>query len=116
MVNKCTFLGKDTSINGVVITNEIVVEGYIKGEIKASDTVYIKEGAVIEGSILTKRIIYEDGAQHDGLIRLNNENNPLKKIDEPTRLEEQIKDEKEREEPVLTRKKADEESISERLG
>lgn len=73
MGTNCTFLDRDTSVNGVIVTDEIVVEGTIKGEVDASVKVYVKEGGTIEGSVRTKKILFEDGARHKGMLILGDE-------------------------------------------
>lgn len=120
MAANCTFLGKDTSVNGIITTHEIVVEGSIKGEVNARDKVHIKRGAVIEGPIKTKKILFEEGAKHFGMIRMNNSKFPADSTSpEPPKLEEQLKEEKKeekkKEKPVLTEKKAEESPPRERL-
>ncbi len=116
MAENYTFLGKDTSINGVVTTQEIVVEGSIKGEVNARDKVHIMNGAVIEGPIKTKKILFEQGAQHYGMISMDNSRTPADSASaEPPKLEEQLKEEKEEQKPVLTEKKTEERPSRERL-
>lgn len=116
MAANCTFLGKDTSINGIVTTHEIVVEGSVKGEINARDQVHVKNGAVIEGPIKTKKILFEEGAQHYGLIRLDKNQTAagLASV-EPPKLEEQLKEEKPEQKPVHIQKEAEKEQTRERL-
>lgn len=121
MAANCTFLGKDTSINGIITTHEIVVEGSVKGEVNARDKVHVKNGAVIEGPIKTKKILFEEGAKHFGMIRMNNSKfPPCSTSPEPPKLEEQLneellKEEKKEQKPVLSAKKAEVSPPRERL-
>lgn len=92
------------------------MEGSIKGEINAREKVYIKNGGVIEGPIRTKKILLEDGAQHFGLIRLN-EIESLLDMDssKPPKLEDQLEEKQHQQKRVSSPQKNGEKPNRERL-
>lgn len=71
MTDDCTFLDKDTSFRGEICTREIIVEGSVCGEVSASDTVMIRNGATVDGPIRTARILLEEGGEHLGKVNFD---------------------------------------------
>lgn len=81
-------------MKGDITTQEIVIEGSITGEIKASDRVYVKEGAIVKGPIRTKTFLLEDGARHNGILRLHSREDLLQtNLSKPVTLSEQLQKE-----------------------
>lgn len=70
MADNFIFIDRDTSFNGTITAEEVVVEGVVKGDITASEKVLVKHGAVINGNIVTGQLLFEEGGQHNGMIRL----------------------------------------------
>lgn len=71
MGKECTFFDKNTSFRGHIETSELVVEGTVTGEVRASRQVTILSGASVNGPIRTTRILMEEGGRHSGAIRLS---------------------------------------------
>lgn len=71
MGGECTFFDKNTSFRGQIETSELVVEGTVTGEVRATRQVTILSGASVNGPIRTTRILMEEGGRHSGTIRLS---------------------------------------------
>jgi cytoskeletal protein CcmA (bactofilin family) len=72
---RCTQLivGKDATINGDIVAEEVVVRGKVKGVIRAN-RVRLQETAYVEGEIFHRSLIaIEDGASFEGQIRRTSE-------------------------------------------
>lgn len=80
MADNFIFIDKNTSFNGTITADKVVVEGAVQGDINARDRILIKNGAVVKGTIQTQKLLFEEGGQHDGLIRLWNEPEVSKSI------------------------------------
>jgi cytoskeletal protein CcmA (bactofilin family) len=68
---KCTgkfVLGSTGKLIGDLIADESEIEGVIEGDVTISGLLTLKKTAIIKGSITTKRIVIEDGAQIGGNI------------------------------------------------
>lgn len=73
MADNFIFLDESTSFNGTITAEEVIVEGSVNGDINATDQILIKKGATVKGSLQTQKLLFEEGGQHKGLIRLWNE-------------------------------------------
>lgn len=80
MADSFIFLDKNTSFNGTITAEEVVVEGSVRGDINASNRILIKKGARVKGTLQTQKLLFEEGGQHNGLIRLWNEPEMSKSI------------------------------------
>lgn len=80
MADSFIFLDKNTSFNGTITAEEVVVEGSVRGDINASSRILIKKGARVKGTLQTQKLLFEEGGQHNGLIRLWNEPEMSKSI------------------------------------
>lgn len=112
MADNYIFIGENTSFNGTITAEKVVVEGAVKGDINASDRIFIKNGAVVKGTIQTQKLLFEEGGKHDGLLRLwdkpevsksitnvfSEQPNELKYDNEPDRNQTSVKEKPE--EPV----------------
>ena len=66
-------VGKDASINGDVVAEEVVVRGKVKGVIRAN-RVKLQETACVESDVFfLKALAIEDGASFEGQIRREKE-------------------------------------------
>jgi cytoskeletal protein CcmA (bactofilin family) len=63
-------LDKNTSFNGTITAGEVVVEGTVNGDINATKRILIKKSGIVKGTIQTQKLLFEEGGQHNGLIRL----------------------------------------------
>lgn len=70
MSERIIFIDKNTSFNGSIEANRVIVEGMVNGDITASDKVLVKNGGMVNGTIDTDELLFEEGGKHDGLIRL----------------------------------------------
>lgn len=67
------FLDKDTAFQGEVITDHLILEGVIEGEIRASSEVFLKKGAIVQGGIATPRYLVEEGSAHYGRLTMGDQ-------------------------------------------
>jgi cytoskeletal protein CcmA (bactofilin family) len=75
-------VGKDATINGDIIAEEVVVRGKVKGVIRAN-RVRLQETARVESEIYHQSLSIEDGASYEGQIHRSQE--PIKAVDEADR-------------------------------
>ncbi len=68
-----TFISKNTSFNGTITARKVTVEGLVKGDVNASERVFIKKDGIVNGDIRTQKLLCEEGAQHAGMIQFRNE-------------------------------------------
>ncbi len=64
-------VAKEGSVHGDIDTTEAVVGGSVSGSIRATDRVEVQAGASVDGDITTRRISVAEGANLNGLIRMN---------------------------------------------
>jgi len=57
-------------VEGDVHTREAVVGGSIKGSVYAADRVEIQATSVVEGDIVTQRILVQEGGEVNGTVRM----------------------------------------------
>lgn len=82
MADNFIFIDRNTSFNGTITAEEVIVEGIVKGDITASEKVLVKNGAVINGDILTNQLLFEEGGKHNGMIRLGQPDSKDSKVEE----------------------------------
>lgn len=75
-----TLISRGTTFEGDLFGAEIIVCGCVKGAISASESVYLKKNAVVEGPIQTPKIYFEEGAKYSGRLKLDLES---KKMENP---------------------------------
>jgi len=75
-------VGKDASIAGNIVAEEVVVRGKVKGTIRAN-RVILQDSAQVDSEIFHKRLAIEEGARFDGVSRMREE--PMM-AEEPTRM------------------------------
>lgn len=56
------------SVEGDVIARDVTVSGEVTGQIVATDIAHIRAGANVTGSVITRRIVLEDGATFNGRV------------------------------------------------
>lgn len=71
MTSRKTVIDEDTRFVGDLAGEEVIVAGSVKGGIKASRHVFIKKSAVVEGSISTPKVFFQEGARHTGALILD---------------------------------------------
>ncbi|MDX1619184.1 MAG: polymer-forming cytoskeletal protein [Balneolaceae bacterium] len=65
------FFDKDTAFEGEVTTGLLVLEGVITGDVHASQEVYLKQGSIVQGEIVTQKYKVEDGSVHQGTLKMD---------------------------------------------
>jgi cytoskeletal protein CcmA (bactofilin family) len=78
-------VGRDATINGSIVADEVVVRGKVKGVIRAAQ-VMLQDTAQVESEIFHKSLVIEQGASFDGESR---------RIDEPAKAPADLKPESE---------------------
>ena len=63
-------LGKTALVEGQIVTQEAVIMGRIKGDIKVLGLLHLETSAVIEGSITAGKMVVEEGARYDGICKI----------------------------------------------
>ncbi len=70
-------IGQQGIVKGDISANVITVEGTVVGNIHGEDAVMIKKSAKVEGDIRSRRIVIDDGAQFNGRIDMDTEQQRL---------------------------------------
>jgi cytoskeletal protein CcmA (bactofilin family) len=61
-------VGPNGRIRANVNAKEVVIHGKVDGNVRGSDRVELKKSAVLNGDVITQRIVIEDGAFFKGSI------------------------------------------------
>jgi cytoskeletal protein CcmA (bactofilin family) len=70
-INGLLFVGKKGSFNGEARVENMVIEGRVEGQIKASAKIEIRSSGHIQGNIVCRQIAIAEGAFFDGKIKTN---------------------------------------------
>lgn len=66
-MSKSIIVSQSGSVNvNKLIANNIIIDGSVNGEIRATDTVYLLEHAILNGDIYAKELYVERGAKFHG--------------------------------------------------
>lgn len=63
-------IGKTGKITGDVICHNASIEGQIVGQVNVQDLLHLKSTATINGDILTKKLVVDEGASFDGSCKM----------------------------------------------
>ncbi len=63
-------LGQDGEIEGKLTSLDAVVMGHIKGEVKINGVLQLVSTAFIEGNIVARKMIVEEGARYNGECKI----------------------------------------------
>ncbi len=63
-------LGESGVIEGQVNCQDAVIMGHVKGAVKASNMLHLVNSAIIEGNIIAKKIIIDEGARCHGECKI----------------------------------------------
>ena len=63
-------LGESGSIDGQMHCQDAVIMGHVKGEVRVSNMLHLVSSAIIEGNIVAKKIIIDEGARCHGECRI----------------------------------------------
>lgn len=71
-----TFISEDSLFSGDITADHITVAGSVTGNLKASNTIVIRENACVKGDIQAPKVYVAEGSCHDGLICLDDPDEP----------------------------------------
>ncbi len=69
--SKSLTLGTSAVVEGTIVAPEIVVLGQVSGTLQAGERIELKAGAKVSGTVLTSRMLLEEGAQLDACVAPN---------------------------------------------
>ena len=69
--NEAVYIGPFGKIDGDIEANTVFVSGEIKGNIVAKNKIHLKSNSKLEGEIITKNFIIEEGASFVGKCTKN---------------------------------------------
>ncbi len=64
-------VGTTARLTADIIVGEVVVYGYVKGNVRAKDRIEIKKDGSVSGDLTTPQIMIEDGAYFKGAIEID---------------------------------------------
>jgi len=64
-------IGKEAQVNGAIFAKKIVVEGKVEGQLRAKETVELRQTAEVKGTILAPKVAMEEGCQFNGKVKMN---------------------------------------------
>src|SRR5258706_8988704 len=64
-------VGATAKLTADIIAREVVVDGTVKGNLRAKDRIEIKKDGSVNGDLTTARIMIEDGAYFKGSIEID---------------------------------------------
>ncbi len=64
-------VGATARLTADIIAGEVVVYGYVKGNVRAKDRIEIKKDGSVSGDLTTPQIMIEDGAYFKGAIEID---------------------------------------------
>ena len=67
-------LGKDARVYGTVQVSQLILSGYINGEIVAAKKAILHKSANLEGKLSTPILVMEEGAKIQGSLSMRKEN------------------------------------------
>ena len=67
----------DGRVRASVVAQDVVVIGFIEGEIRATGRVELRNGAVVLGDVFATRLSIEDGATLRGIVDPSRANEPV---------------------------------------
>ncbi|MDX1672114.1 MAG: polymer-forming cytoskeletal protein [Balneolaceae bacterium] len=71
--NSFVILDKDTQLDGEIKTGKLILEGSVKGTIRATERVILKEGSYVNGEVHTSHFYMLEGSKVDGNLFVNAE-------------------------------------------
>jgi cytoskeletal protein CcmA (bactofilin family) len=82
--NHTLTIGPNSQIEADLQAKNIIVQGHVKGNIRASEKVYIQEAAQVYGDIIAADISVMDGAHFEGNAKIQKSSQDVTSISEPT--------------------------------
>ncbi len=83
--NHTLTIGPNGQIEADLQAKNIVVKGHVKGNIRASEKVYIQEAAQVFGDIIAADISVMDGAHFEGTAKIQKSPQDVISVTEPTK-------------------------------
>lgn len=81
--NHTLTIGPNGQIEADLQAKNIIVQGHVKGNIRASDKVYIQEAAQVFGDIIAADISVMDGAHFEGNAKIQKSSKDISRVTEP---------------------------------
>jgi cytoskeletal protein CcmA (bactofilin family) len=85
----CVTVGIQGSVEGDIWAKVVIVEGAVKGNIRAEERVVLHRSAQLVGNIKCERVTVEDGARVNGAIDMSVETQRKSEVKESLPLEEE---------------------------
>lgn len=82
--NHTLTIGPNGQIEADLQAKNIIVKGHVKGNIQASEKVYIQEAAQVFGDIIAADISVMDGARFEGTAKIQKSPQDITSVTEPT--------------------------------
>jgi len=70
---KKVVIGDSAKVIGNINAVDIEISGHIEGQVKCSETLYLKKTAIIKGDMYTKKLVVENGAVFNGKCQMTEE-------------------------------------------
>jgi len=67
---KKVVIGDSAKVIGNINAVDIEISGFIEGQVKCSETLYLKKTAVIKGDMFTNKLVVENGAVFNGKCQM----------------------------------------------
>jgi len=72
------FVGEGALVEGNITAEAAEIAGEIRGQIEVTNTLLLKPSAVIQGDVITAKLVMEAGAQFNGCCKMGQSASPLK--------------------------------------
>lgn len=70
MENRLIFLSEDANFTGEIEASQIILEGKVKGTVRAEHSIRLKPGSRLEGEAFTENFFPENGSVYDGKLHI----------------------------------------------
>ncbi len=84
--NHTLTIGPNGQIEADLQAKNIIVQGHVKGNIRASEKVYIQEAGQVFGDIIAADISVMDGAYFEGIAKIQKSSKDITRVTEPTEI------------------------------
>jgi cytoskeletal protein CcmA (bactofilin family) len=71
--NNTLTVGAQGKVKANVFANEVIVEGYVEGDVYGAERVVVRKSAEIRGNVTSPRVSLEEGARFKGSIEMDSE-------------------------------------------
>ncbi len=68
--SKLIFLSEDADFTGEIEASRIILEGKVKGTVRAEHSIRLKPGSYLEGEVFTEKFFPENGSVYDGKLHI----------------------------------------------